>query len=83
MNPQPSQSFLRVNTPGQPDDNFYLSCSGCKREPQDCGPDRNKLAPKARAAGYKLTPGLGWICNDCWNAIAPTDIRGTIETITR
>jgi len=79
--PPPSANFiLDSTTPGPL--HYWLSCRSCPRESVDCGTDRNKLAPVARTKGYKLVPGLGWICNDCyWGVLFEVNISGTVETI--
>jgi len=74
--PPPSTSFLRA-----PDGHYWINCNGCGRESEDCGTDRQKLSTAARTKGYKLVPGIGWICRDCsWAVLFEVNISGAIET---
>jgi hypothetical protein len=81
MDPQPSQQFL-LDTCQPGPLHYWLSCTACQRESQDCGSDRNTLAIEARKNAYRLVPGLGWICHHCsWALEQPeVTISGTVET---
>ena len=73
-----AQSFdLQTNREGRP---YYVFCSACVREGADCGSDRDKVSQEARKQGYKLVPGIGWVCTSCWWAVSfETQIQGTVE----
>ncbi len=62
----PNQSFIRQDH--LEDQPYYLFCIACRAEGVDCGPNRNKVSIKARTYGYRLVPGIGWVCNNCWYA---------------
>ena len=74
-----AQSFLRDSANDGP---YHLFCTGCPRGGADCGSDRDKVSQEARKQGYKLVPGLGWLCNACWWAVQfETQVTGTVETL--